>query len=710
MRSLGLVMAALVLAGAAEAATLNLRQADAKLRGSERKDSAGFALAGLGDVNGDARPDVGISVHGRRGGIYVLFGPLRRSDVTLKRRVARGHGFRIIGDRPLAVAAAGDVNGDGRADILVRALPRPVEEFRRVALPLYVVFGRRATRPVDVRRLGSEGFRIDGAVERHNAIVSAAGAEDVNGDGRADIAVSVPLADPPGRRRAGTVFVVFGRGGKERVDLNSLGTRGYRIQGSAGTAVAGPVALVRDVNGDQRAEVVHFCGPAACVVYGQASREAIDLGALAGLGYRIVGSDLHQLAAAGDVNRDGRGDVLLASTTEAGDVQNIGTVHVVFGRPGETVDLTRPGWSGYEAGVGYVTSLGDAGDVNGDGYTDAIVGTAVSDAGKNSERGSATILFGTPTRSHAFAGGLARLSIDSDAPHCACAARGSNVGASVSGAGDHNGDGRADVLIGAPQSSNLGRGKPGVAYLVYGPRVIAGTPGADRLSGSRGNDVVLGLGGADILSGAGGNDLVDGGRGADRLAGGAGDDKIEGGSDADVLNGGGGDDDLFGGHGWAFGEDDDYTVNRGRGPTGADRLLGGPGRDLLAGGDGADVLQGSGGADAAFGEGGNDRVSGGPGHDRLFGDGMADYDGRSLDLLGAAGRDRVVGGRGSDRLHGGFGSGDVLLGGRGNDRLKGGLGGVVDGGLGFDRYVGRPRGVRRLRSVEGRADVLVRPP
>jgi Ca2+-binding RTX toxin-like protein len=708
MRGLGIVVAALVLAGAADAATLNLRQADVKLRGNVRNDLAGDTVTGLGDVNGDGRRDVAVGAHGPPGRVYVVFGPLHRSDVTLKRRVSRGRGFRITAGRPLEVAAAGDVNGDGRADVLVRTVPWRFGFDRRIALPIYVIFGGASTAPVDVGRLGSRGFRIDGAFEKGEAEVSAAGAEDVNGDDRADIAVSVPLANPPGRGAAGTVYVVFGRGGTEPVRLSSLGTRGYEIHGAAGAAAAGPVALVDDVNGDERAEVAHFCGQAACVVYGKAGNEAVNAGSLGGRGYRITGRGLYLVAPGGDVNRDGRGDLLLASTIEQGDLQNVGTLYVVFGRPGESVDLARPGWPGYKAGIGYATSLGNAGDVNGDGYTDAIIGTPFSDRGKNSERGSATILFGRPTMAHRFPGGVARLRIDSEAPHCACAARGSNAGASVSGAGDHTGDGRADVLIGAPQSSNLGRGKPGVAYLVYGPRVIAGTSGADRLSGSRGNDVILGLGGADTLRGAGGNDLVDGGRGADHVAGGVGDDRLEGGHDTDVVNAGGGDDDLFGGHGWASGEGDDYTVNRGRGRTGADRLLGGPGRDLLAGGDGADVLQGSRGTDVAFGEGGNDRVLGGPGDDRLFGDGVADYDGRSLDIDGV-GRDRVVGGRGSDRLHGGFGSGDVLLGGLGNDRFKGGRGGVVDGGPGFDRYVGRPRGVRRLRSLEGRAEVLVTP-
>jgi Ca2+-binding RTX toxin-like protein len=706
MRVLGIVAAALVLTGAADAATLNLRQADVKLRGSERHDSAGRTVVGLGDVNGDGRPDVGVEVHGRRGGIYVIFGPLRRSEMTLERRVSGGRGFRIIGGRPLSVAAAGDVNGDRRADVLVRSLPSRLDRRRRVGLSLYVIFGGRATAPVDVRRLGSRGFRIDGAAETSEAEVSIAGAEDVNGDGRDDLAVSVAFRDRPGRRAAGTVYVVFGRVGTEPVHLSTLGRGGYEIRGAGAAAVAGPLALIGDVNGDARAEVVHFCGPAACVVYGKASDEAVDAGSLGGRGYRITGDGLYLIAPGGDVNRDGRGDVLLASTTEEGDLQDVGSLHVVFGRPGGTIDLERSGSPGYVAGVGYATSLGDAGDVNGDGYSDAVVGTAYSDKGKNSERGSATIVFGRPTMSHRFPGGLDRLLIDSDAPHCACAARGSNVGASVSGAGDHNGDGRADVLIGAPQFSNLGRGKPGVAYLVYGLRVIAGTPGADRLSGTRGNDAILGLGGRDVLLGAGGNDVVDGGRGPDRLVGGTGDDRLEGGRDGDVLNGGGGDDDLFGGHGWVPGDNEEENVIRGR--SGADRLLGGPGRDLLAGGDGPDVLDGSGEADVAFGERGSDRVTGGPGHDRLFGDGVVDYDGRSLDLDGA-GRDRVVGGGGSDRLHGGGGSGDVLLGGPGNDRFKGGSRGVVDGGPGFDRYVGKPRGVRRLRSVEGRARVLVEP-
>ncbi|MGH6907383.1 MAG: Ig-like domain-containing protein [Aestuariivirga sp.] len=128
---------------------------------------------------------------------------------------------------------------------------------------------------------------------------------------------------------------------------------------------------------------------------------------------------------------------------------------------------------------------------------------------------------------------------------------------------------------------------------------IVGTSASETLRGTAGDDVIAGLGGNDELRGSDGNDTLCGGSGDDKLCGGAGNDRLDGGSWSDVLFGGLGNDRLLG-------------------RAGADRLRGGAGNDRLFGGSGSDVLFGQAGADTlAGGAGSPDSCQGGDGPDSL---------------------------------------------------------------------------------------------
>jgi Ca2+-binding RTX toxin-like protein len=111
------------------------------------------------------------------------------------------------------------------------------------------------------------------------------------------------------------------------------------------------------------------------------------------------------------------------------------------------------------------------------------------------------------------------------------------------------------------------------------PHTIDGTPGRDRLNGSRGDDVIQGLGGRDIINGRGGDDVVCAGAGRDRVNGGSGRDVLRGGPGADLVSGGKDSDELVGGRG------NDRLLGNDEG----DQLAGGPGPDLLDGGRGLDA-------------------------------------------------------------------------------------------------------------------------
>jgi hypothetical protein len=270
--ALGLALVAPAEASSQETSVLPISLAEASFGGLPPGEQARFhyvdsGLAEVGDVNGDGHADVAIGAAsadppGRRdaGVVHVVFGgSLGRIDlgalgpagfhVTRLGRIDFGAagpaGFQIIGppqgrrrpppvfqpDGPprgamagSSVAGAGDVNGDGLDDVLVGA-PYAGNRGRAFSGSVYVVFGRRSTEPVDLARLGTGGYRIDGPRRDSATGHALAGPGDVSGDGRPDVLVS---ADPGGRS---TVYVVLGQVGTAPVDLRRLAGRGFAIRG-----------------------------------------------------------------------------------------------------------------------------------------------------------------------------------------------------------------------------------------------------------------------------------------------------------------------------------------------------------------------------------------------------------------------------------------------------------------------------------------------
>jgi hypothetical protein len=155
-----------------------------------------------------------------------------------------------------------------------------------------------------------------------------------------------------------------------------------------------------------------------------------------------------------DVNADGFPDLLVAATgVYVGGVQAAGEAYVFSGDQG-TLLYT---FSGSTFGEGLGSSLADAGDVDGDGVTDVIVGAVGADPGGLSSAGQAKVFSGaTGARLHAFNGTAAN----------------AKFGYSVAGAGDVNGDGYADVVVGAPDFPSGFFAQPGQA------RVFSGADGA----------------------------------------------------------------------------------------------------------------------------------------------------------------------------------------------------------------------------------------
>jgi hypothetical protein len=331
------------------------------------------------------------------------------------------------------VQNAGDVNWDGRDDLLVVAYRFDGVGSEQVS-KAYVIFGNGTDASVDLANLGDRGFVIDGPIEPVTSFNAAPGG-DINGDGLADIIVGDAFATAAGRTHGGRVFVVFGKTDTDAVDVNTLGQGGYEIIGSQAEAFAISTSNVEDLNADGRDELlINEQGlDRATVLYGKATSSTVDLGSIGAGGYRIAGPASPGLESAnrvGDVNGDGIDDLGFSGGCGGGSCSS-GRTWVSFGKSDTNpVDLSSLGSGGFVITGNGEAGVEGAGDVNGDGKADI----AVSDY--NASR--AFVAFGRTATS--------ALSFDSLGTAGFRVSSTRYAGPGIKAIGDVDGDGLTDLL------------------------------------------------------------------------------------------------------------------------------------------------------------------------------------------------------------------------------------------------------------------------
>ncbi len=385
--------------------------------GDSAGDRLGQSVSGAGDVNGDGFDDiiVGAAFDDNNG------------FSSGSARVYSGFDGAILytfdGDSSddrlgYSVSGAGDVNGDGFADLIAGA---PADDNNGSASGSARVYS------------GFDGailytFNGDSAFDQLGFSVSGAG--DVNGDGFGDIIAGAWSDDNNGSDS-----------GSARVYSGFDGAILYTFNGDSGSDILGfSVSGAGDVNGDSFDDIIAgaqgddnngfdsgsarvysgFDGAILCTFNGDAAGDQ--------LGSSVSG--------AGDVNGDGFGDIIAGARSDDNNGSNSGSVRVYSGFDGAILFTFNGDSADDQLGL----SASGAGDVNGDGFDDIITG-ARGDDNNGLSSGSARVYSG-------FDGAIL-FTFNGDS-------FGDILGDSVSGAGDVNGDGFADVIAGAWRDDNNG--------------------------------------------------------------------------------------------------------------------------------------------------------------------------------------------------------------------------------------------------------------
>ena len=313
------------------------------------------------------------------------------------------------------------------------------------------------------RDLSRADCKIVGAAIDDYAGYSVAGAGDTNGDGNDDVLVGA-LLDDEGGDAAGAAALILGPA-SGTIDLAAADAR---LLGEDAVDTASVVAGAGDVDGDGNMDVL----------VGAPNRGSDDAGtaylvlgpvsgtwSLAIADARFPGEAADDMAGAGvagagDVDADGHDDVLVGAWGHDAGGDFAGAAYLFFGptsgtRGLGTADAKLVG-EGVSAGAG--AAVDGAGDVDADGHADLLVGSHPY----QNMLGAAYLVLGPVSGEHSLATAHAKLVGELAYDH---------VGISVAGAGDVDGDGHDDLLVGSQRHTLTD--PRGAAYVVYGP--VSGT-------------------------------------------------------------------------------------------------------------------------------------------------------------------------------------------------------------------------------------------
>ncbi|KZN29504.1 hypothetical protein N480_07210 [Pseudoalteromonas luteoviolacea S2607] len=582
--------------------------------GLEAADWTGWTVAPAGDVNGDGFDDIivgspqadvrrsdGSLILEDNGAAYVLFSDATGTFPSLTEVRQGTQGFGIMGaasgdNAGFAVAGGVDINGDGLSDVVVGAPYAGTNGENSGST--YVIFGKTDTNYVplsDLNEGGSDdGFAIHGAyTEDYAGGTLVVG--DVNGDGLGDIVIgetvtrflagtgSFELRDllEDGTADPNLAYVVYGKKDNNMVQLANVATD-YNTQGFAitrpsrrlfsGWHYGAQVLPTGDFNSDGLTDFIVSHGlyvdtsGTSYVAYGRIGGESIKYNSIKsnGNGIKIIpeGSgnygfnfgraSLNTLPSfttshVGDVNADGVDDIALLLTDTGccsaidhprayilfGGVNvadEINLADIAQGNGGFVIhnDASNIDHSDLQVILG---SIGGAGDLNGDGFDDIIIGDPFAEDNK----GRVYVVYGRAGTDPVYLSEI----IETKQGFYSEGNGGEQLGQFIASAGDINGDGIKDIQFGTPSADKNNLNNTGAVYVLNGDGNLV------TLWGTEGDDIITGAAIADNIAAGTGDDVIRTNGGTDAVYAGPGEDtiyisdntftRIDGGGNTDIL-------------------------------------------------------------------------------------------------------------------------------------------------------------------------------
>ncbi|HAY32868.1 MAG TPA: FG-GAP-like repeat-containing protein [Ignavibacteria bacterium] len=405
---------------------------DILVSGSTVNEFFGTSVSNAGDVNGDGFDDViagSYNYNTQQGRAFIYYGGNVMNNVPNVTLTGISSGDRF----GYSVSDAGDVNGDGFDDVIVGAYGYNAGTFQGRA---YIYYGGSSMNStVDVTLTGGSANNYFGE--------SVSGAGDFNNDGYDDVIVGAGGYNS----NQGRSYLYLGSNSMNNVsDLTFTGL-------NTGDYFGNSVSDAGDVNADGYDDIIigakgrnTFEGEAYIYLGGSVLNNVFDVQFSGG----TSSDDLfgESVSTAGDINGDGYSDVIVGASGYPGGL-NRGRAFVYYGGQlmNNTANLTITGINDADF---FANSVSDAGDVNGDNYDDFIIGAF----GFASNSGYASIYFGSSTPNSTA--DILLNNINSN----------SLFGISVSSAGDLNGDGYSDIMVGEP-NDDVSASNSGSAHLYF---------------------------------------------------------------------------------------------------------------------------------------------------------------------------------------------------------------------------------------------------
>ncbi|MBI1871222.1 MAG: FG-GAP repeat protein, partial [Chlamydiae bacterium] len=394
--------------------TIDLSLADYAFIGENEDDQSGGSVSGAGDVDGDGKSDLLIGAYGNDAGgpnagkTYLILAKSLGSSKTIDLSLAD---YAFIGENEndlsgYSLSDAGDVDGDGKADILIGAFENSEGGYDAGKTYLILAKSLGSSKTID---LSLADYTFIGENKNDYSGYSLSSAGDVDGDGKADILIEA-YGNDEGGSLAGKTYLILAK---------SLG-----------------------------------------------SSKTIDL-SLAD--YTFIGENAddysgRSVSSAGDVDGDGKSDLLIGAhgNDEGGSLA--GKTYLILAKSlgsSKTIDLSLADYAfvGENAYDYSGISVSGAGDVDGDGRPDLLIGAYGNDEGGSLAGKTYLILAKSLGSSKTIDLSLADYAFIGENEN-------DDSGHSVSSAGDVNGDGRPDLLIGA-YGNDEGGSYAGKSYLIF---------------------------------------------------------------------------------------------------------------------------------------------------------------------------------------------------------------------------------------------------